>query len=365
MKSLFKVQNLLFFAFFSFLFILVAMLFKPFFSVILWASLLYIMTAPIFNKVVKGFDTKKTSGMFLKNITAGLFSILLAFFIVLPLTFLAVRIGIQLKEMLQWAITMLENEPYLFQDIRAGSLVQWVLETSGGAIDLSTIDIRSQLMALLSRSSNTLLTFSTVILKDIGRFFLELVFIIFTLYFFLVDGPHLLAVFMRAVPLKEKYMLHFVERFRITGKNLLKGYFLVALYQGIAAYILFLIFGVQGGLVLAVMVCFCSFVPMVGAATIWAPAGILKILQGDIIGGVLLLILASFFISTMDNFLRPFLIQEKINIHPLLIFFSILGGMALFGFNGLILGPLILTLFFSALDIFRELYTDDEVPECP
>jgi predicted PurR-regulated permease PerM len=118
------------------------------------------------------------------------------------------------------------------------------------------------------------------------------------------------------------------------------------------AYIIFSIFKVKGSLVFAALVLICSFIPMVGAGLVWFPLGLVRILGGNIIGGIVFLVVSAFFISVIDNFLRPFFLQSRIQLHPLFIFFSILGGILAFGFNGLILGPMAVILFLTVLDLF-------------
>jgi predicted PurR-regulated permease PerM len=91
---------------------------------------------------------------------------------------------------------------------------------------------------------------------------------------------------------------------------------------------------------------------MFGAGLVWLPLGIIRILGGSVLGGVVFLIVSGFFISILDNFLRPIFLQHRIQLHPLFIFVSILGGVSAFGFNGLILGPMAVILFLTVLDMF-------------
>jgi predicted PurR-regulated permease PerM len=91
---------------------------------------------------------------------------------------------------------------------------------------------------------------------------------------------------------------------------------------------------------------------MLGAGLIWGPLGIFRILGGDLLGGIIFLLVSGVFISLLDNLLRPLFLQDRIHLHPLIIFFSILGGVRVFGINGLVLGPMIVILFLTALDLF-------------
>ena len=93
-------------------------------------------------------------------------------------------------------------------------------------------------------------------------------------------------------------------------------------------------------------------IPMFGATIIYIPLAILKIASGDIASGVIFLIVSVIFISGIDNILRPVFLRDRIHLHPLVIFFAILGGLFVFGFNGFILGPVLVILFLTVLDLF-------------
>lgn len=99
---------------------------------------------------------------------------------------------------------------------------------------------------------------------------------------------------------------------------------------------------------------FFSFIPIGGTAFIWVPATILLFIQGAFWKGIILLGLGIFGISMVDNLLRPFFISAKTNIHPLLLFFAVLGGIQAFGLAGLVVGPLIATLCLTLIEIYTQ-----------
>jgi predicted PurR-regulated permease PerM len=100
------------------------------------------------------------------------------------------------------------------------------------------------------------------------------------------------------------------------------------------------------------MMAFLSFIPMGGTALIWGPAAILLFLQGFFLKGIILLGLGVLLISMVDNLLRPLLVSTRTKIHPLLLFFSVLGGIQAFGMIGLVGGPLIMTLALTLVEIY-------------
>jgi predicted PurR-regulated permease PerM len=175
---------------------------------------------------------------------------------------------------------------------------------------------------------------------------------LFCLFFFYLDGPYLARLVKHTIPIRKEYMSALVVKFKDITRNLFLGYIIVALAQAVMAYIIFSIFRVRGTLVFAALVLVCAFVPMFGAGLVWFPLGVIRIASGKMIEGIVFLAVSGFFISLLDNFLRPMFLQNRIQLHPLVIFLAILGGVSSFGFNGLILGPMVVILFLTVLDLF-------------
>jgi predicted PurR-regulated permease PerM len=186
----------------------------------------------------------------------------------------------------------------------------------------------------------------------VGTFAINMVFMVFCLFFFYLDGAYLSRLFLHIFPIRKEYISALVGKFKEITRNLFLGYIMVALVQAVVAYIIFSIFHIPGTLVFAGLIMICSFIPMVGAGLVWIPLGIGIILGGDMVRGIVFLLVSGVFISLLDNFLRPIFLQNRIQLHPLIIFVSILGGVTAFGFNGLVLGPMIVILFLTVLDLF-------------
>jgi predicted PurR-regulated permease PerM len=175
---------------------------------------------------------------------------------------------------------------------------------------------------------------------------------VFSLFFFYLDGDYLSRLALHAIPIRKEYTGALVGKFKDITRNLVLGYIMVALVQAATAFIVYTLFGVSGSLVFAALTFFCAFIPIFGAGLIWFPLGLLRVLSGDILGGVALWVVSGIFISTLDNFLRPVFLKNRIQLHPLIIFFAILGGISVFGLNGVILGPMVVILFLTVLDLF-------------
>lgn len=350
-----QIQRYLFLAVFLFLFLFVARLFSPFFSILLWAGLLYVITFPLYDRATRGIADKPI-GRFSRKMLAAAFALGSVLLVVIPLVFLGFTLLSQARELIHSIDEFLEANPDFFRTLDAGKLAVRLRESSGGLFDLTGIDLSAELSKAISNGAELFVSMSATMLRDTAGFLISLAFLTFTLYFFYVDGKDLILTFVNAMPIEKAYTTAFLRRFGEVGKHLFRGYLLVALYQGVAAFLIFLVFGVEGPLPLGFLTAIASFVPMVGTTLVWGPVGVARIMAGDPTAGIALLILSFIFVSGVDNLLRPLLLTERIKIHPLLVFFSIMGGLQLFGLNGLILGPMMLMLFFTGVDLFEQAY---------
>lgn len=186
---------------------------------------------------------------------------------------------------------------------------------------------------------------------------------IFVLYFMLVSYGHFENIILEILPFSEnnKAILRQETKLIILSNTI--GIPVVALTQGILAYIGYLSMGVSSPLVFAVLVAFTTVIPVVGTSLIWVPIGISALLNGDIVRGIFLLSYGLLIIGGSDAILR-FMLQKRLaNIHPLITFFGVLMGLAIFGFWGIIFGPLLLSMFLLLLNMYRHDYIKGSVAE--
>ncbi len=352
----FRLQKYLFGGLFALLFLLLVVIFSPFFYSMLWSLLFFILVNPLFVRLLRPYPERARGFLVYKNVLAAVISFLTVSLIVVPLFFIgkeAVRQSFQIVKLFEGFVRQYHHLIVFKPD---DHIVLLFKDLSSNALDLSTVDITKQLLSLLSESLDTIVSASTFVIKNIASFVINLCLIVFTLFFLLVDGHYLMGIFVRAIPIKTGHLKVFILKFKETVKHLATGYVLVALYQATAACVIFFAFDVPGFLLLSLILFFFAFIPMIGAAGIWIPIVLLKFLSGDIATSLVMTALCWFFVSTVDNILRPMVLKDRIQIHPLLIFFSILGAVIFFGFHGIVLGPLIIIFFFAALEIFIDLY---------
>jgi len=340
------------------LLLLVGRIFYPFLTVILWSGLLYVFLEPLQKKIngsVRLYGSKSIGS----HISAVLLAVFGVVLILVPLAFLTIATAKQLTDLLTSGAHFFETNSNSFRldpQSQLGSAIHTLL---GNSFDLSSLDLVKEMQSILASAANQAVKLSTSLIKNIFQFIIAIFFIVFTLYYLLMDGKILGETVVSMMPFDPEHTRLFMGKLRETGKQLVIGYFVVAIFQGIMMFILCLIFGFKNSILLAVLTSISSFVPMFGTAIVWAPLGIYMALNGSIIKAIIFLITASIVVSTLDNFIRPIILGGQLKVHPLLLFFSIAGGLAVFGFNGIILGPLVLTLFIAAGDLYRTLSEEE------
>jgi len=193
------------------------------------------------------------------------------------------------------------------------------------------------------------------LIKGTTNFIISLVLIIFTMFFFFVDGERMLEKLMLWTPLPNKYDREIFKKFRDVSYSTIMSTFVTAIAQGIAGAVGFMIVGVPAFFA-GVAMAFLSLLPYVGAAFVWVPVAVYLLATGNIWQGIFLLAWGAGIVSTIDNFLRAYLIKGKAQVHPIFIIFSVLGGIALFGFWGIVFGPLIISLAVTILHIYEMEY---------
>ncbi|MGA2546729.1 MAG: AI-2E family transporter [Rectinemataceae bacterium] len=337
------------------LFILVTMIFYPFLTVITWSGLFYAFLYPLYRRLAMRRDGTDRKGFARAGIAAALAlgGILL---IAVPAVLLGLSMVRQLGSMIHNALLAIEQNPSIIGISPDGAIASFLYTVSDGSIDISKLKIPDEIRSMLTLRTDRIVVLSGQFLKVSGSIVLSLVFMIFTLFFLLLDGRQLIKVLISAIPIEKTYTAIFLRKFRDMGRHLVTGYVAIAGMQALVMFVLCAIFKVKGVLVIAALTAMASFIPMVGTALVWLPISASKIMAGDITGGVLFFVCAAILIWTLDNFIRPVLLHDRLKIHPLLIFFSILGGLQVLKFNGLVLGPLILILFFTALELYDQAY---------
>ncbi|HET7031497.1 MAG TPA: AI-2E family transporter [Casimicrobiaceae bacterium] len=191
----------------------------------------------------------------------------------------------------------------------------------------------------------------------------SLVAMLFALFFFLRDGDAISRQLRDRLPFGEQENQSLISETRDLVLASVGAGLAVAAAQGVIGGAAFWLLGIGAPVVWGVVIAFCSLLPVVGAAIVWVPAGIWLVLSGAIGRGVAMLLIGAFGISMADNILRPLLLSGRTSVSGLVIFFGLLGGVAAFGFIGIVVGPIILVITARLLEELRR--SDVGAPSTP
>jgi predicted PurR-regulated permease PerM len=188
------------------------------------------------------------------------------------------------------------------------------------------------------------------------------------MYYFFLDGRRLYAEAIRLVPLERRYIQHFSREFTDVAYAIVYGNTVTAFVQGATGTMGLLLAGVPHAGVWGAAMVIAAMVPVVGTGLVWVPISVLLVLSGKVGAGVFLAAWGAVVVGTIDNLIRPKLCGTRMALHPLLVFLSMFGGMAVFGMMGMLVGPLIAALFMAMVRIYRRDFlgfTHPALPEEP
>jgi predicted PurR-regulated permease PerM len=339
---------LIFILFLTFLSIyLLYQILAPFLSSIIWAILLAMIFYPLFQKLQRLLKKKEF-------LSALIMTLLVLIVIVLPFTLLMVSLASEVVDGYHRMEEMIKTgqlQAYL-ERIKEIPILTWILARLGQYIDLSQMDPLPLLLKNLQKISTFIFNQTATLLRGFSTFIAGFFFTLLSLYYLFKDGSRFFNGLKEIIPVSSKEKDLLIQRFKDMIYATIYGGILIAIIQGLLGGLSFWVLGLPSPIMWGTAMALLSFIPIGGTALIWAPAGILLLIGGAVLKGLLLLGLGVFVISMVDNFLRPFFISARTNIHPLLLFFAVLGGIQTFGLIGVVAGPLVATLFLTLIEIY-------------
>ena len=210
-----------------------------------------------------------------------------------------------------------------------------------------TIDFNSYAQQAVGLLISNLGSIFSSVLKALATIFLSF----FAFYYFLKDGPSLAPKIVKWSPLPQERTEEIMNKFYDITTSVVRGSILVGVIYGIFVGLGFFIFGVQSAILWGAITVVASFIPGIGVLLIVVPAIISLALGGHTIAAVGLTVWTFLMAVSVENIARPRLVGRRANVHPLLMLFAVLGGLSFFGPTGILLGPIVLSLFLTLLEI--------------
>jgi len=318
---------------------------RQFILVILLAAIFSSMAQPIYRRLEKEFGGRKT--------LASLATLLIVFLIVfLPL------LGV-LGIVVQQAFRISQSvRPWIERWIAEPTALGEVLRALPfyDAVSQYQSTILQRLGEVVGGLSNILInSLSSITFSTIYSIFLFFIFL-YTMFFFLQEGSRILEKVLSYLPLPGSIEQRLLERFTSVTRAAVKGTLVIGVIQGSLAGIAFWAVGIDSAVFWGTVMTFLSIIPAVGSALVWFPAVIILAFSGEIFRALGLLAFCGLLVSSIDNVLRPWLVGRDIRLHELLIFFSTLGGLSMFGIVGFIIGPIIAALFVTIWEIYADTF---------
>ena len=278
--------------------------------------------------------------------------------VILPLTFTA---GSLLQEATNLYETIEAGQTDFGQFIQQviNALPTWATDLLNrlGLTDLG--EMQRRLSAALVQGSKTIATQALSIGKGTANFVVSLFVMLYLLFFFLRDGAALAKRIKDAIPLPAEQKRALFTKFTVVIRAMFKGTLLVAALQGALGGLIFWFLGIHAPVLWGVVMGLFALLPAVGAAIVWVPTAIYFLATGAIWEGIVLIAFGAFVIGLVDNLLRPFLVGKDTELPDYLVLISTLGGIAIFGLNGFVIGPVIAAMFIAVWDIFSEQANED------
>jgi predicted PurR-regulated permease PerM len=315
---------------------------KPFVGVLTWAAVLVIVFYPAHRRILA---RTKSPGW-----SALLSSLLVIFAVLLPLTLVTVAVVSEagkFAERFQQSgglpVLLDPNSPL------TGPVLRWAGQYVDVQAALSQEAVVERLRGLSGRIASSTLGFVGGLLGAVVQVF----FIIFTMYYLFRDGEPIRHALYDVLPLERKQAREIFMRTRDVVSASVYGVIVIAFVQGALGGLAFWALGLPSPLLWAVVMMLMSLIPVAGAFVVWVPAAGYLALTGHYGKAGMLAAWGALVIGSADNFLRPKLVGDKTRLHELLIFFSVLGGLQVFGVLGIVLGPVIVAVTLALLDVLR------------
>jgi predicted PurR-regulated permease PerM len=316
----------------------------PFYGAVLWGAVLAIVFAPLYRRLSRSMRQQR-------NLAALTTVMIVVFIVILPLTLIAASLVQEASGVYEKFQSGELNLARNFQQA-VDALPTWVANLLDRFGLTNLAGVQERLSAGLMKGSQ----FLAAQALNIGQITLELIVRLFVmlylLFFLLRDGDELFRIIKDAIPLRAEQQRAVFKKFATVIRATVKGTIVVAVVQGALGGLIFWFLGVRAPLLWAVLMAFLSLLPAVGAALVWLPVAIYFVATGAVWQGLVLIAYGVLVIGLVDNFLRPILVGTDTKMPDYVVLISTLGGIEIFGMNGIVLGPMIAAMFIVVWDLF-------------
>jgi predicted PurR-regulated permease PerM len=320
-------------------------IFMPFLAGLVWAAILATVFYPAYERLARWLKRPP--------LASALTCLLLIVMIILPMLLILILLA---GESVQ-AYRVVEAK------LQTGNLsgLEWLRQTATFvwlrekilALGLPEPNLSQAAVQTVRSVSQFLVRHSSDVFSGFARFAFNFLVMILGAYYMFLSGPKILAEIRRLSPLRPEYEEAILNKFKEITVATFEGSLLTALLQGTAGGLVFYLFGLDSPLLWGAAMAFLSLVPLVGTALVWGPVVIYFLLTGSTLKGLLLMAVSAAVVGSIDNLVKPLLIRRGAEIPTAWVFIGVMGGVGVFGFLGLVLGPLMMAILLALIEIYK------------
>jgi predicted PurR-regulated permease PerM len=325
---------------------------SPFLKALVWAAILAVLFYPGYASLLKILKGRATAA-------ALIVIALITLVVVLPGIRLAGYLTNEAVDLVKTIAALMtpegaaawKQQPWVQKLLAWWSLLGVGLEGLDVEVDWKEVVVQGA-----KQSSGALVSQVTGVAQNFLLFIANFIVVLISLFFFLRDGAGFCHRLRRLLPMDQEHQERLFTNIVNATTAVVHGCLVVAIIQGLLAGIAYWLLGVPYAVVWGVLTAFVALLPVGGTTIVSVPASIYLFLQGHTVRALVLLAWCAGVVGTVDNILKPMFIGSRLKLPLLLLFFGILGGLAVFGALGLILGPVLFALLAALLDVYSEEY---------
>jgi len=318
----------------------------PFYAAILWGVIIATMSSPLYGRLLPHLKHRR-------NLTAALVLVVVLVAGVFPLALLTASMAREATQIYALIDSGAWDPAVYIRDL-FDALPAWLaaLFDRFGLVDFDTLQRR--LVAAFAQGTQVIAAQALAIGLDTFDFVMSLFIALYLAFFLIRDGSSLARTVGSRIPLAAVHKRELIGKFQVVVRATVKGSLLVAAIQGALGGLAFWALDVSGALIWGVIMAFLALVPVVGAGLVWLPVAAYFMLVGATWKAVALLVFGALVIGSIDNVLRPILVGRDTRLPDYVVLITTLGGISVFGINGVIIGPAIAAMFVAVWHIVME-----------
>jgi predicted PurR-regulated permease PerM len=313
----------------------------PFLDVMMWAAVLATVFYPVHRRLLVRL---RHPGW-----TAAASTLIVVVTILGPVTLITLAVAAELRSI----AGQLESNPLKIFDLDSpilGSALRWLDQY----VDIEQLQNPAFLRERLEGWTGTLANRTIGVVGGAVSIVVQMLLVVFTLFYLFRDGDAIRRAAFDMLPLERSQTRDVVARTKEVVGATVYGVIVIALIQGSLGAFIFWALGLPSPLLWGVVMFFLSMIPMAGAFLVWAPAALFLAFTGAWTRAIVLVAWGVLVVGTIDNFLSPRLVGQKTRLHELLVFFSVLGGLEVFGVLGVVIGPVVIAVTLAIVEMVRQ-----------